>query len=144
MISTDANRGLVGQYYSTVGGAGDLTNIESFISPDYLDHNGDPDGPRGPACVRAHFEAIRTTFPDFTMSVEHVLADRDFVVTRVHGRGTHQGEWMGIPPSGQVVHLRGINIDRVESGKIVEHWGEADTIAMLIQMGVDPFAGRVS
>ena len=78
------------------------------------------------------------------MSIEHMIADAEFVVTRVRGRGTHRGEWMGIPPSGQVVHLRGINIDRVAAGRIAEHWGEADTVGMLLQMGVDPFAGRVA
>lgn len=143
-MSIDQNRKLVSEYYYAVGRAGDLTNLERFISPDYLDHNAESGGPRGPDCVRAHFSAIRTTFPDFIMSVEHMVADREFVVTRVRGRGTHQGEWMGIPPSGRVVHLKGINVDRVESGRIAEHWGEADTVGMLFQMGVDPFAGRIS
>ena len=58
------------------------------------------------------------------------------------GSGTHLGEWMGIKPTGREVRLKGINIDRVEGGRIAEHWGEADTIGMLVQMGVDPFAGR--
>jgi predicted ester cyclase len=49
---------------------------------------------------------------------------------------------MGIKPTGREVRLKGINIDRVEGGRIAEHWGEADTIGMLVQMGVDPFAGR--
>jgi len=50
---------------------------------------------------------------------------------------------MSIKPSGREVLLKGINIDRVEGGKIAEHWGEADTIGMLMQMGVDPFVGRL-
>jgi hypothetical protein len=50
---------------------------------------------------------------------------------------------MQIEPTGSVVEVKGINIDRVADGRIVEHWGEADTIGMLVQMGVDPFAGRI-
>ena len=143
-MSVEANRLLVGRYYASVGGAGDLADLEIFISPEYVDHNSEPSSPRGPEIVRAHFTALRTTFPDFTLSIEFMLADGDFVATRVRGRGTHNGEWMGIRPSGRVVHLRGINIDRIESGRITEHWGEADTVGMLLQMGVDPFSGRVS
>jgi hypothetical protein len=43
-----------------------------------------------------------------------------------------------------VNRLKGIDIDRIENGQIVEHWGEADTVGMLIQMGVDPFVGRAA
>ncbi|WP_234891718.1 ester cyclase [Sinorhizobium meliloti] len=51
---------------------------------------------------------------------------------------------MQIEPTGRIVHVKGINIDRIIDGRIIEHWGEADTIGMLMQMGVDPFAGRLN
>jgi predicted ester cyclase len=63
------------------------------------------------------------------------------VATRVSGSGTHTGVWQEIQPTGNKIQLRGINIDRIGAGLIVEHWGEADTAGMLWQMGVDPFAG---
>ncbi len=58
---------------------------------------------------------------------------------RVTGRGTHLGEWMNIPTSGKTIVLKGINLNRVVNVKIVEHYGEADTVSMLIQMGVNSF-----
>jgi len=58
---------------------------------------------------------------------------------RVTAEGTHLGEWLGIKPSGKRIQLRGLNLDRVLNGRIVEHWGEADTVGMLAQMGVDSF-----
>ena len=82
------------------------------------------------------------TLPDFTIQIADIFAEGDHVITRVTGRGTHLGEWMGIEPTGREVRLKGINIDRVDRGRIAEHWGEADPIGMLSQMGVDPFAAR--
>jgi predicted ester cyclase len=140
-MSADANRELVRRFYEQVVGLNDLSLLDYFIAPDYLDHNDEGAG-RGPEVFRGHMAALRGTFPDFTLTVEEILAEDDKVVTRVSGRGTHGGEWMGIKPTGKTVSLRGINIDRVENGRMAEHWGHADTVGMLLQMGVDPFAGR--
>jgi len=93
--------------------------------------------------VELHLRAIRTTFPDFVLATHEVVAEHDWVAVRVTAVGTHLGQWLGIKPSGKRIQLRGINLDRVHSGRIVEHWGEADTVGMLVQMGVDPF-GQVA
>jgi predicted ester cyclase len=140
-MSLKGNKRLVIRYYTEVVGARDYSNLFSFIATGYIDHNAAGDD-HGPELVRKHLEAIRTTFPDFTMHIEGIFAEGDYVITRVTGSGTHLGEWMSIKPSGREILLKGINIDRVESGKIVEHCGEADTIGMLMQMGVDPFMIR--
>jgi predicted ester cyclase len=142
VTSTRYSKQLVRRFYTEVVGGGDYSNLDSFVAPDYVDHNA-AGGSRGPEVVRTHLEAIRLTLPDFTIQIEDIFADGDHVITRVTGRGTHLGEWMGIEPTGREVRLKGINIDRVERGRIAEHWGEADTIGMLVQMGVDPFAGRM-
>jgi predicted ester cyclase len=142
-MSIEHTKPLVRRFYTEVVGGGDYSNLDSFVAADYVDHNAAEAG-RGPEVVRTHLEAIRTTLPDFTIQIEDIFAEGDHVITRVTGRGTHLGEWMGIEPTGREVRLKGINIDRVERGRIVEHWGEADTIGMLAQMGVDPFAGRAA
>lgn len=142
MSSLEQNKTVVRRFYTEVVAGRDLTNLEGLIAVDYVDHNAEPESGRGPTVVRAHLEAIRTTFPDFTLRIEDMVAQGDRVVTRVSGCGTHRGSWQGIPPTGRVIQVRGINIDRIEGGKIVEHWGKADTVGMLCQMGVDPFVGR--
>ncbi len=138
----EESKQLIRRFYTEVVNGGDYSNLDSFIATDYVDHNA-AEGGRGPQVVRMHLEAIRMTLPDFTIQIEDILAEGDYVITRVTGRGTHLGEWMGIRPTGREVRLKGINIDRVERGRIAEHWGEADTISMLVQMGVDPFVGRM-
>jgi predicted ester cyclase len=138
-MSTITAKELIRRFYSEL--FRDLSSALECVGSTYLDHNNEQGG-RGPEVLRAHVAALRTTFPDFSMKIEDIIAEGDRVVTRVKGRGTHAGVWMDIAPTGSVIELRGINIDRVENGRIVEHWGEADTVGMLIQMGVDPFAGR--
>ncbi len=142
-MAIEESKQLIRRFYTEVVNGGDYSNLDGFVAPDYVDHNA-AEGSRGPEVVRTHLEAIRSTLPDFTVQIEGVFAEGDHVITRVTGRGTHLGEWMGIKPTGREVRLKGINIDRIKSGRIVEHWGEADTVGMLIQMGVDPFAGRAT
>lgn len=137
------NKVIVQRFYSEVVANGQHEHIEKFVGLDYIDHNSISTTARGPSVMRDHLIAVRQTFPDFTLSIEDMMGEGDRVVTRVIGHGTHRGEWQGIRPTGKVIQLRGINIDRIAGGKIVEHWGDADTIGMLIQMGVDPF-GRGS
>ncbi len=141
-MSIKHSKQLIRRVYTEVAGGGDYSSLDSFVTADYVDHNA-AEGDRGPAVVRTHLEAIRRTLPDFTVQIEDIFAEGDYVITRVVGCGTHLGEWMGIEPTGREVRLKGINIDRVERGRIAEHWGEADTIGMLAQMGVDPFVGRL-
>ena len=77
-------------------------------------------------------------------TVEDLLADGDKVIALVSYRGTHQGAFMGIPPTGKQVTVAGINIFRIANGKLVEHWGLADRISALRQLGVAPPPGQAS
>ena len=135
---SDTNKELVRRYYEGVVNEHRLDELASFIHPDYVDHNAE-DIERGPSVVRAHLEGLRSTFPDLRVRIEQMIAEDDLVVTRVTARGTHTGVWQEIKPTGAEIRLYGINIDRFEEGLIAEHWGEADTVGMLQQMGVDPF-----
>lgn len=131
---------LIRRFYLEVVSGSDLERAADFISANYVDHNAEQAG-RGAGVFEAHLKAVRQTFPDLRLEIEDILAEGDKVVTRIVGQGTHRGEWIGIAPTGAVVRLKGINIDRIEDNRIVEHWGEADTIGMLVQMGIDPFHG---
>ena len=141
-MSIEENKELIRRFYTEVVDGGDYSDLYSFIATDYVDHSA-AEGGRGPEVVRTHLEAIRMTLSGFMVQIEDIFAEGDYVITRVTGRGTHLGEWLGIKPTGREVRLKGINIDRVDHGRIAEHWGEADTIGMLAQMGVDPFVGRM-
>ena len=81
---------------------------------------------------------MRATFPDMVVSTNDMIAEGDKVVSRWTGTGTHQGEFMGIPSTGNKVTVTGIGIDRLVDGKIVEHWEQFDTMGMMQQIGAIP------
>ena len=85
-----------------------------------------------------------TAFPDLHFTVEDLIAEGDKVVARLTVRGTQQGAFMGIPPTGKHVTVTGIDINRLAGGKSVEHWLNMDTLGLLQQLGVIPAPGQAS
>ena len=67
------------------------------------------------------------------------MAESDGVALRVTAEGPHVGAGLGIKPSGKHIAWRGINVDGVSGGRVVEHWGEAETVGRRVQLGVNPF-----
>jgi steroid delta-isomerase-like uncharacterized protein len=112
--------------------------IEELYAPDYLSHNYDaPDGERpGIEGVKQGFQKFKSAFPDLRIVEEDLIAEGDRVVHRVRYQGTHQGEFFGIPPTGNQVTGSTIEIYRFADGKVVEKWSEFDRLSLLQQLGV--------
>ena len=81
---------------------------------------------------------MRSALPDLRITLEDDMAEGDKVVTRWIGQGTHQGELMGIAPTGNQVTITGITIHRIEDGKIVEEWENWDALGLMQQIGAVP------
>ena len=92
---------------------------------------------RGEAVLQ-FLDYLFAAFPDAQRAVEEQVADDRTVVTRWTATGTHQGEFMGIPPTGKRVTITGISIHRIASGKIVEEWQQWDSLGVMQQLGVVP------
>ena len=120
----------------------DLDAFDEIIAPDAVDH--DSQNPfremRGPAGVKRTAGMYHSAFSDGRFQVHEQLADGDFVVTRWTGTGSHDGELMGMPPTGKSVEIAGITIDRIADGKIAESWTCFDTLGMMQQLGAIPEA----
>jgi predicted ester cyclase len=71
-----------------------------------------------------------------------MIAEGDEVVTRKTFHGTHEGEFMGIPPSGRTVNVSLIDVVRISEGQVVEHWSVGDNLGMMQQLGVIPQQGE--
>jgi steroid delta-isomerase-like uncharacterized protein len=126
--------------------ARDLDAFDEIIAPDAIDH--DSQNPfremPGPAAAKRSAEMYTSAFSDSRFKVHDQVAEGDFVVTRWTGTGTHDGELMGMPPTGKWVEIGGITIDRIANGKIAETWTCWDTLGMMQQLGAVPEAQPAS
>lgn len=112
--------------------------VDELFSPEYVDHAAPPGAPAGLEGVKAIFGMFRGAFPDVKFTIDEMVAEGDIVATRVHGEGTQNGPFMGVPPSGKHAVWRSVGFFRVKDGKIVEHWGIPDLFGLMIQLGIIP------
>jgi steroid delta-isomerase-like uncharacterized protein len=139
-MSANENKDRLRRVYEEVINAGELGRSGEFIATDMVDHEHAPGAEdlQGPELFNQYFSMVRSAFPDFECVVEDMVAEGDKVAARVTLRGTHQGEFMGIPPSGNRIEVTGIDIARFADGKMVEHWGNFDDLGMMQQLGAIP------
>lgn len=97
--------------------------------------SGIPSGIEG---AKAAHRVMLVGFPDHQTIIDDLIAEDGKVEARITMTGSHQGEFMGVPPTGRSVKFTGMYIARIENGKIVEHWGEEDGVSLLQQLGVLP------
>ncbi|MBT2596162.1 ester cyclase [Arthrobacter sp. ISL-72] len=132
--------GLITRFYKEIIEGGNLSLIDELSTDDYLDHEealpGQPPGKDG---VRYFVDAIRTAFPDIRVkSIEAWLTDGNLEASHVILSGTHRGEMAGMPATGKSVEFGTTDIIRVEDGKVAEHWGTTDNLALMQQLGAIP------
>jgi steroid delta-isomerase-like uncharacterized protein len=135
-IHTDVNKTLVRDFIDALFTNGDLEAVDRFLAPDFVDHDPPFGGPGGREGLRAAGAQMRAGCPDWHSDLHSLIAEDDIVVERFTASGTHQGEMLGVAPTGNVLELRGINIFRVRDGKIVERWGRLDELGVLKQLGL--------
>jgi steroid delta-isomerase-like uncharacterized protein len=90
----------------------------------------------GPERLKRGFAALHEAFPDTRIAEADSIREGDRVAFRWLMSGTHEGEFLGVAPSGKRIEAMGMDIVRVAEGEIVEHWGEFDVMGMLRQLGI--------
>jgi predicted ester cyclase len=85
---------------------------------------------------------FRQGFPDVVSTIEDLIAEGDKVVARWRSRATHQGDYMGIAPTGNRIEFTGISVYRIEEGKIAQSWNIEDQFGLLRQIGAFPEPGQ--
>jgi steroid delta-isomerase-like uncharacterized protein len=135
-MSEDA-RGLVARFYDEIN-AGHLGVIDELIAEDFVEHEEFPGISQDREGVRQFFTMFRAGFPDMRMDAHEVMVDGDRACVRSTMSGTHQGEFMGMPPSGKRFAVTGIDIVRIRDGRVTDHWGVMDAMKMMQQLGAIP------
>jgi steroid delta-isomerase-like uncharacterized protein len=142
---SEANSQVAHRILEEAFGQGQLGLVDEFVAADAVDHDpANPEDVRGPAGLREQISMYRAAFPDLQFTIEDTIAQDDRVVIRWSSRGTHRGELMGLAPTGKVVTVTGISIDRFAEGKIVESWTNWDVLGLMRQLGAAPPPGSVS
>ncbi|MFC5971119.1 ester cyclase [Halomarina salina] len=133
--STEENERIARRVPEDIATRQDLDLVDEVYAEDAVEH--DPMGDHhGREWIRADMERLLDAFPDLTASVEECVAEGDTVAMRVTLRGTHEGEFAGIEPTGRSFEVDNVVFTRVEDGMIAERWVHPDTLGMLTQLGV--------
>lgn len=131
----DANKALARRVYEAFS-TGDVSLLDDVVAADFADHPLAPGQGPGLEGFKGVIAFFRSVFPDLVVSVEDLIAEGDRVAARLVGRGTHEGEFLGIPPTGRRVTFAATDVHRIDGGKIVETWHIEDYLGIFVQLGV--------
>jgi predicted ester cyclase len=114
---------------------GDYDLADELFHPESITPDA-PQLPRGPEGCKQVARIFRAAFPDFHMTVEDTVAERDLVVCRFRQTGTHEGELFGIEPTGRPVDFGEMALCKIAGGQIVSTWFQTDMLGLMSQLGV--------
>ncbi len=147
-MSTDENKAVVRRWFAEVVSRGDMKSLDAICAvchPQFEMVRGvvEP-APQGIPGLKGLVTSLRTAFPDLNATVEEQVAEGDKVVSRVTMKGTHKGEFNGMPATGRSFSIAGVSIWEVRGGQLISEWVSWDSMGMMQQLGVVPAPGQVA
>ena len=133
-MSSEQNKAAVRACFENAS-RGNFDALDEILTPDYVLH---PEEAHGADGLKEMVQRYRDALMGLTVSIEHQFTDGDYVATRYTIHGTHEGNLMGTPPTGNDVAFSGITISRCKDGRIAEEWELTDTLSLLEQVGALP------
>ena len=140
-MSIEENKSIVRRFFEVGPSKGDLDAANELLAPGFVLHVPLPCSP-GVRGIDEVVSACRAAFQDLQVTVEDMVTEGDMVAARFTARGVHNGAFMGLPPTGKPITMTGMEIFRLERGKIAELWGEANLLGLMQQLGILPPMGR--
>jgi steroid delta-isomerase-like uncharacterized protein len=122
----ERNKALVRKFFEEAWGKGNVAAVDEFMSAEYVEHPRPSTLSPGAEGLKQLIAAYRTAFPDLKTMLDDIFAEGDRVAFRWNVSGTHLGDWLGIPPTGNHVAANGITVFRISDGKVVESWTSID------------------
>jgi steroid delta-isomerase-like uncharacterized protein len=123
------------RWFSEVINEGKEEVIDELCSADFVDHDPLPGTGADLAGLHDFVRQVRAAFPDLEATAEDILVEGDRLAVRSTFRGTHQGDFMGMPASGKKVEVSNYDFVRFENDMAAEHWGTIDSAALMEQIG---------
>lgn len=134
-MTVSENEELLRNYIHDVWERQNPAAVTEYLASDYRRHTSPLNPPLDGEKQLQRLRAFRIAFPDVAIAVVDVIPGLDRVAFRSIMTGTHEGEWMGIAPSGRSITVELIDVIRIEKGKFVEQWGGPDMNDLLRQLG---------
>ena len=145
-MSLDENKAIVRRIFNEFWLAGKTGVLDELLAPDCVNYEQSNPELRGKEACKQWAEGVRLAnrqgFPDFDIALEDLVAEDDKVAKRWVFRGTHSGEFAGVPPTGKRVTMRGITLYRIAGGKVKELYWNYDVFGLMQQLGVIPAPGQ--
>jgi steroid delta-isomerase-like uncharacterized protein len=133
---TARNKSVARQVYDEVLSRGRFEVSDGLYTADFTGHGGTSTFTHEDGLAEA--KGWRSAFPDLTVTIDLMVAERDLVAVRWTARGTNTGTGNGIPATGKRVEVTGTTIFRLVDGKIAEEWTSGDALGLLRQLGLAP------
>ncbi|WP_222267548.1 ester cyclase [Modestobacter marinus] len=108
--------------------------VDRVLAPEVVDHDPQPGQQPGREGLRQVLELYHAVFPDLRLTDDDVLVCADRAVLRWHATGTHEGDQLGIPATHREIRFAGIDIVRIEGGRVVERWGYGNDLQVQQQL----------
>ena len=135
---SQANKAIEGRFIEEVLNNKNMAAADELVAEVFVELDPFPGQEQGREGLKQVLRMLFGAFPDMHWTVEELIAEGEKVVNRFTWRGTHRGEFLGIPPTGRQVKVKGVVIDRIVEGRIVESRILMDNFGLMQQLGVIP------
>lgn len=135
-MSIHRNEQIIRRYFDEVWNLGKLEVLDEIMDLSYINHSpGMPDPVPGPEGLKPIIAGMRQAFPNLHFSIENIIVTEEQVAIHCTMRGTHTGNLFGLAATGKKVIVNQMQIERIQNGKIIEHWRQSDDLGLMKQLG---------
>ena len=138
MSDINKNKQIIQNFIQVVWNGRNLAALKDFWTEDCINHAMPGSENQGLDALRVYhnsfFDDFFSAFPDIQIEIMQQVAEDDRIATYITSQGTHSGSFYGIPPTGKTISTSVIRIDRVQDGKIAEHWSVSDAASLMQQL----------
>src|SRR5262245_2971317 len=142
-MSLSANKETIVRFwYQELWDKWNISTADQLLTDDYQFHLPGVPVPLNREATKPVVAMFSGSFPDLTHTVNEMIGEGDTIAARWSVRGTHRGEFQGIPATGRTVNLSGLTVHHMRNGKICETWLSFDGAELLQQLGAAPVAAK--